>query len=379
MELMTLNAGFHPVKPVENYNSLLWTERYSVAGDCQIVTSDIRRMLQLLPLESYLGIRESPVPMIVESHKISKAKGRAPELTITGRSFETVLERRGSALTLPTDTPVTEPWRITADIYKSSDAAYKLIRRIIGDDNVRSDLAPVDPVVEEDAIPEINLPLPTDYSTENSTTYDIRSGDLYGVAIELIRANNHGLRSIRPSPYGDKITTDIEIYNGANLTGEGPNGDPANVVVFDAKFDQFDDATYLLSMQGSANVAYVFGPNGSTIQLKNAGPPPSGLARRVLQVDESSNAALSTEELRQNKGLVELYKNNAIAIFDGEVAFQVAEKFNKPLAQGGYGLGDIIKLNGEYGLSRTVRVSEFIRSEDPSGSKAYPAFQVVDE
>ena len=53
--------------------------------------------------------------------------------------------------------------------------------------------------------------------------------------------------------------------------------------------------------------------------------------------------------------------------------------FNKPVAQGGYGLGDILKLQDEYNLTRNVRVAEFIRSSDSSGESAYPAFQVIDE
>ncbi len=99
----------------------------------------------------------------------------------------------------------------------------------------------------------------------------------------------------------------------------------------------------------------------------------------AMVVDEMSDAALTNPENRKNRGLVELYKNNAIALFDGEVAIQVAQRFNKPIAEGGFGLGDILQLNGEYNLGRAMRVAEWVRTSDSSGESAYPTFQAVDE
>jgi hypothetical protein len=100
----------------------------------------------------------------------------------------------------------------------------------------------------------------------------------------------------------------------------------------------------------------------------------------VLLVDEASDSNLNTDPRRSDRGIVELYKNNAIALFDGETSVQIASRFNKPVAQGGFGLGDILLLNGEYATtSRTVRVVEWIRSSDSSGEKAYPAFETVEE
>ena len=143
-------------------------------------------------------------------------------------------------------------------------------------------------------------------------------------------------------------------------------------MVFDAKFDQFEDATYLLSYTGSANWAYVFSTSASQTVAKNTSPEPSGLDRRVLYLDVSSETGTDSEESRRTRGLIELYKYNATALFDGQIAEQVADGYNRD-----YFLGDIIRLDGEYGLSEFVRVAEFIRSDDNTGSKAYPTFEVV--
>jgi hypothetical protein len=128
MELLTLDSNYQPSELVERYASLLWTERYFKAGDFQLVTTDVERMLKLLPLESCVTIRESTVPMLVEVHKITKSITGAPVLTVTGRSFETVLERR-AAVKFADSSNITGPrieWVETQD--RESDAAYQVIR-----------------------------------------------------------------------------------------------------------------------------------------------------------------------------------------------------------------------------------------------------------
>lgn len=360
MELITLTSSFQPDKLIENYEAAIFTERYSTYGDFVITGGDIAGLIALLPRNSYISCTESSVPMIVEDYQIVKEKGKGPQIQITGRSFETVLDRRVSIKDAPPAPRAT--WTMTAD--KESDAAYKAMRMVLGDfpryQSGVSVLGVQTPVVAEDAIPEIDLTLPADYSTGTTNTYEIKPGDLYKTVIDLINANNHGLKSVRPTPGLGGTQAGIEIYNGADLT---------NDVVFNARFDQFDKATYLLTDQGSKNVAYVY-DTASAVVLKTAAPEPTGLARRVLLVDDSTESV--TAASRTARGLVELYKYNALALFDGEISDQVAAGYNSQ-----YYLGDIIRFDGEYITSQNVRVVEFIRSSDSSGTKAYPTFQTV--
>lgn len=364
MELITLDENFQPQSVVENYDSLIWSERYFKAGDFQLVTNDVGYMINTLAREQCVTLRNSTVPMLVETFKIQKPARAAPILTVTGRSYEAAaLERRLSVNTMPTAS-ARQAWTMLSD--KPSDAAYRAIREVIGDQaRSRSGtqvLPAQTPAISPlDALPTIDLTLPVDFSAATPNSFEIKAGNLYNAVLELIATNNRGIKSVRPGVGGNKIA--VEIYNGADLTNE---------VVFDAKFDQFDDATYLLSDQGATNVGYVYGSNGSQKVLKNTGPEPSGMDRRLLLLDESSDNTANTETIRRNRGLVELYKYNATALFDGQVGAQVAEGFNDI-----YFLGDILQLVGEYGLSQNVRVTEFIRSIDNQGEKSYPAFEAV--
>lgn len=368
MELVTLDSSYQPSELVERYSSLLWTERYSTVGDFQLTTTDIQRTISLLPLESMVSLRETTVPMLVEVYKIEKKINSAPMLTVTGRSFDSVLERRASVMTeVPRSSGPRVIWIESRN--SSSDAAYQAIRKIIGDVAAATDttsLPAQSPILSvNDAFPMVSLTMPYDYSPLTTNKYEINPGNLYTVAMELITANHHGLKSVRPDHGSNKIG--LEIYNGSDLTNE---------IVFDAKFDQFEDATYLLSDAGSVNWAYVFSKTGnSAISKVKITPPaqePSGLERKVLYLDTASEEGTDTAEIRNTRGLMEMYKFNSTAIFDGQVSEQVAAGYIHD-----YSLGDIIRLDGEYGLSENVRVTEFIRSSDSTGNKAYPTFEVA--
>lgn len=355
MELLTLDSNYQPANLIEKYGSLIWTERYASCGDFQLITNDISRFVKLLPLESTVTLRESTVPMVVEAHKIEKKPPGAPVLTIVGRSFESVLDRRVT-VKLGHDLGPKVAW--TESQKKEADAAYQAIFQTIG----QGLYPPMNS--SNDALSMINLIVPADYGITGAPApynIDIKPGNLYSVVMELLAANHHGLKAIRPDSISNQIG--IEIYNGADLT---------NDVVFDAKYDQFDDTTYFLSYTGSANTAYVISPTASQPVHKNTGLEPSGLDRRVLYLDVSSDGTVDNSDARYTRGLIELYKYNATALFDGHIAEQVAAGYNRD-----YFLGDIIRLDGEYGLSENVRVSEFIRSEDSTGVKAYPTFEVV--
>ena len=423
MELRTLDDNCQPLAVLENYNSLIWTERYGPAGDFELQSNTVEATLQSLPLESMIGLRESTVPMIVETHKIEKPINGPPLLTVTGRSYESILERRISVNGLPAATTRT-PWIMGAAT--ESDAAYQVMRMVLGDiDRYRGNtlvLPAVAPIVANDAIPDLNLTLPSDFVSAQSvevysatkaysigtfvtyngqvwqavrvstgvtppgsapvswtlmtgqSIYTIDADYLYNTVQNLITMRHHGIKSVLPGP--SQTSCSIEIYNGGNLTGEGPNSDPQHVVVFDARYDQFDDATYLLSEQGSTNVAYVYDATGSQQVLKTAGPEPLGLDRRVLLVDTDSSNSSNSPDTRNSRGLIQLYQYNETALFDGQISVQIADLYN---TADGYSLGDIILLNGEYGLSEKVRVTEFIRSVDSTGEKAYPTFEVVSE
>ena len=363
MELAVLNDQFLPARMVEGHSSLIWTERYSTNGDFSRESGDVGGTLVALPLytvelgtgihkPTVVTLRDSDVPMIVETHVIEKAPGQPAKITTTGRSFETVLDRR-TTVNYPLGGG--RPVKAWTSVQKTAvDAAYDAMNQVvtIGMSNV------------DDRIPEIDIkpPIrPSDYTEPTSNqNYQVDPGELYAWVLQQIQAENYGLRAVRPS---DLSTTkiSIEIYSGVDRTKE---------VIFDVRFDQFDNAKYLLSEAALKTTDQVTGATDS-FEVTNGS---SGLSRRVTYLDASQLATGSPSatltNLLRNLGTVDLAKYVETVLFSGEVSRQVGSRYGKD-----YHLGDIVKLSGDYGLSQFVRISEFIRSEDNNGEKAYPTFE----
>ena len=139
MELAVLapfSGGFKRDTLFENYTSLVWTERYSTFGDFEMVSYDISETLSRLPLGGPLdppclvAIRDSDVPMIVESHKIETPKNEAKRVVTTGRSYESVLDRRAAIRAITSGVKRVE-WQINAT--SAATAAYAVAKAIIVD------------------------------------------------------------------------------------------------------------------------------------------------------------------------------------------------------------------------------------------------------
>lgn len=366
MELVTLDADRQPKNLIENYDSLIWAERFNTVGDFQIQTGDIDRFMNILPEGQLVTLRESTVPMIVETHQIVRKKNSPQNLIIKGREFTSILDRR---ISIDAVVGGSSAWNVVAKI--PSDVAYYIIEKICVEGILSvSDIFPSD-VVE--------FITPDDYLTGTGPNrqFSVPRGNLLSTVLQFLQAEAiadpttipptpdvvpHGIRSIRPNAAGTAIG--VEIYKGV---------DRSDTVYFDGSRNLLDDGSYLFSKIGSANAAYVIG-QGDAIEMNTSPVPATGLDRRVILVDGSATSVLADASLAE-QGIVSLSKAHETAIFDGSL--------NQELSSYVYGvdyfLGDTVKLVGDYGLREKARVAEYIRSVDKTGSKSYPTLITVEE
>lgn len=355
MELVLLNNEFRPSRLIEGWSSLVWTERYSSNGDFELVSNDISSIMTMLPLGGptsppvLVGIDESTVPMVVESHKIEKPKNAPPRIVTSGRAFESVLDQRVAVRAVTPGVKRVE-WQIEAP--NSALAAYTVIKNIVID-GVATAL---------DKIPEMSLLISVN-DVGVTQKYPVEPKKLQTWALETLALGKYGMKSRRPT-FGTTIA--VEIYKGTDRTTS---------VVFDVALDQFEEAAYLLSKLGYENVMITSTANGMEYSYSSSSTV-SGLARRVDFQDLSSEVTLPAgadlTNLTVNKGKVALADRLPTALFSGGVSESIGSGYGKS-----YFLGDIVTLQGEYGLSQTARVAEFVRTHDNTGIKAYPTFEAV--
>lgn len=364
MELYTLNAQMQPDKIVENYDSLVWTERMAV-GDFQITTGDVSFM-QRLPEGTLLTLDESNHVFQVERHLTERKKGKAEVLTIKGRSWVSILDRR---LALSALAGMVADWAVIGKI--PSDAAYFIIHKIC----VEGILDPGD-IFEPD---KVQFPTPADYltSTGPNRQFQIPKGNLLSAVLQLLQTEAkedattipptpavvpHGIRAVRPNLAGSAVA--IEIYTGT---------DKSDDVYFDGSRDLLDDGRYLFSKEGSGTTAYILGQSGAA-KLNKTTTNPTGLNRRVIYVDATQSGAVGDDVLR-TIGERNLSLAKETAIFDGSINQDLS-----PYTYGvDYNLGDVVKFVGDYGLESKARVTEYIRSKDATGTKSYPTLTSIDE
>lgn len=365
MDLITLDDNNQPEKLVENYDSLIWTERYTI-GDFQIVTGDVNRFMDLLPEGQVVSLRESSVPMIVETHLIERKKNSPTKLTIKGRDFCSICDRR--VTTIDNGTGGTGDYNIM--LYTPQDVAYYLMDTICG-------IGAVEPL---DEFPSSKVTFVfADYETSTGPVrqFTIPRGNLLTTVLEFLKAEAkldvsttpdtpavipHGLRAVRPAAGATNIQ--IQIYHGV---------DRSTQVYFDATRDLLDDGSYLFSKVGSATSAIIYQPDGSLTLEKNPADIKSGFDRRVILVDGSQTQMEEVSLVENAK--ISLSEAQETAMFDGSIN----QDLNPYVYNVDYGLGDLVKLVGDYGLERTARVTEYIRSEDATGSKAYPTLVTIQE
>lgn len=364
MDLVTLDDNNQAKALVENWDSLIWAERFNTTGDFQIVTGAVDRFMQMLPEGQVVALLDSPVPMVVETHLIERRKNTPTKLTIKGRAFESILDRRASVESVASGAE----WVVV--VLTPSDAAYYVIEQVC----VTGVAAP------EDVFPGffVQFVTPDDYltSTGPARAFAIPRGQLLPAVLQLLQTQSsedttttpvtpavvpHGIGSFRPDASGTAIG--VHIYTGT---------DRSDVVYFDATRELLDDGSYLFSKVGSANTAYVMSNTDAVLINRDPLGAASGLERRVIFVD---GANAGDDSALVDMGKTALAMASETAIFDGSLN----QDLNFYRYGIDYNLGDVVKLVGDYGLSKKARVTEYIRSEDATGYKAYPTLTALDE
>ena len=389
MDVLKLESSYLPGSLVEGYTSMIWSERHLENGDFQMITPKIEETRALIPEGSLITHRETKEVMLVETHDVAVNEEGIPELTVEGRSLETVSEKR-TILGQYND----EPWS-SYKAYKASEIAALLLWTYLVDTSGQDPSRPGGTHDVDDAIANFLI---TDSSilTDTPQNWSLNNGDVYSQLKDILSLGGLGIRAIRPpGTTGNVVTFDIsatasrgtvskvstpdiskirlDIYSGADRTRFQSVNEP---VIFHYDSGHIESPKYLFSVKDFCNVALVHSSLGVTEVWPETGTtppstPPTGLERRVLFVDGGTQGSETltadfTKAVIQ-KGMVELAKRNRMYLFDGAIS---------PVSPYIYGqhyfLGDKVTLIAQYGFEEEMVVTEYVRTEDAQGDRGYP-------
>ena len=91
---MVLDTDFKAIAVIDLYESFIWTDRYCKYGDFEIYMAMSVEYLEYLKQDYYLINRNSEHVMIIEKIRISSDIEDGGHITVTGRSLESILDRR---------------------------------------------------------------------------------------------------------------------------------------------------------------------------------------------------------------------------------------------------------------------------------------------
>lgn len=357
MKLLILDEDLVAVGILDDFQSLIWTERYWSYGDFELVVVADEINLLYLQLNYYIWIQESECVMIIEELTINTDAEDGNTITVKGRSLESILERRVI-------------WNMTRVQGNFQDG----IKRIL-------DLNIISPEDEDRRVPNLTFKRNTDpHLTELTMDKQWTGNNLYEAIQEICEEKRVGFKITL-----NGTTFEFMLYVGVDRSYE-QTANP--YIVFSPGFGNLVNTEYYESELNNKTLTLVAGEDwGDTrrrVVVMKPGGGLTGLKRKELYTDARDIQAKNDDgsymtneeynELLAIRGFEKLSECYEDYVFDGEV---------DPFAMFKYGtdyfMGDLVQVMNEFKIESRSRITEFIRSYDAEGIKNYPTFIIEDD
>lgn len=353
MEILVLNTNFESVVVVDNFKSMIWTDRYNSYGDFEMYLSMNSDVLGYIKQDYYLWMKESGHYMIIESISIASDTEDGNHITVTGRSLESLLERR-------------IVW------------GQKVLKGNLQDEiEILLSESIITPSIEERKIGNFMFKASTDAKiTELTIDTQFTGDDLYSVVKSLCEENHIGFQIV----LDDNNQFIFSLYSGIDRSYAQTNNP---YVVFSPSFENILNSNYYTSKVNLKNVTFVAGEGEGASRKTAIVGSASGLNRlelftdaRDISSDTESGRLTETEYNAQLKarGVKNLTEYTAKTAFEGEVEATRLFKYGKD-----FFIGDIVQIANEYGHEGSAYISELVMSQSEEGVSMYPTFQIAKE
>lgn len=362
MEPELYTEEFELIKVLDDYASLIWTERYNTCGDFEYKALVSTELTQALLPGRYLTLNGDESAMIIETVQIDTSATDGNSLTISGRDLKSILSRR-------------IVWDQTDLNSKIETAVERLLN-----ENV------IQPLIPERKIPGFVFQPSGDPRLDEIKVDKQFTGDDLLEAIQTLCTTNNVGFTIAFNPDNPEARFIFQLYLGEDRSYDQETNP---WVIFSPGFDNLVGSNYTESKKLIKNVAHVKGEgegkDRKSLTIVTDGSK-TGLERRELYVD--------ARDISQDSGET-TESGESIPISDEEYLSKLRERGNEKLSEcedekvfegeadvtGGvfvYGkdffMGDLVQLENEFEMSDKVRVTELIRSGDTSGFLTYPTF-----
>lgn len=325
---------------IDNYTSLIWCKRYYDVGAVDLQIEATTETIKLLKKDYYITRDDDDAIYQIKTIELNTAENYDNSLLIGAVECKDILAQR-----------------IIYDVFNYSGTVESFIRKIVNE-NV------ISPSITNRKIENFYLANAKGFT--DSVTLQTNHETLSEKIIELCKTYNLGWKII----FVDNNFY-FDLYRGNDKTKE---------IVFSPHYDNLASSKYEYDSSKYKNVALVLGEGEGIEQKTTTVGSGTGLKRYETVIDASSmssniesetDLALYYQQLA-TKGKEELAKLSATTSFEGVV---IPDNL---IYKVDFDLGDIVKIQNEYGISVNARIVEIIEAFDESGYTLEPTFEYME-
>lgn len=354
-----LDQNLNLIGVIDEYVSTIWRPAFFDIGDFEIYLGTSDKAIELLKENNYV-VRSSDITvdengnttykkvMIIKNIQLITDVENGDFITATGRELKYILHQRII-------------WNQT----NLTGTAENAIRQLVTENAIS-------PTDSNRIIP--NLILGSEAGLTSTIQKQITGDYLDQAIIDICSSYNYG--------WDIHILNNQLVFSVYEGVDRSYNQTEKPYVVFSDEFENLHNTDYQLNTEGYANTALIGGEGEGTSRIYSTiGDENSGLNRYELFADarDISRNADNEDEipletyylLLQERGYEKLSELAYTEGFSGEVLSDIAFKYGVD-----FNLGDLVTVINKYGISRDVRVLSAIESEDESGTKLVPQFNI---
>ncbi|WP_257674326.1 siphovirus ReqiPepy6 Gp37-like family protein [Clostridium felsineum] len=342
MPVRIISSGFNLLGEIDDYESLVFTRRYSKTGEFELHININKNNTDALKKDNIIIVGNNPHKCgIIRHREIKTNDDGSEELIIKGSSLSSIVGRR---ITIP----------LVGQAYDSIKAEAETVIKHYVNSNC------VDPVDTKRKIQ--NLVIADDKKRGAVLSYQSRLKAL-DVEVETI-AESAGL--------GFEVYLDIqnrqfvfEVTEGKNLTAAQSILPP---VIFSVDFDNVTAQDFIDSDINYKNKGYVGGEGeGEDRNILEVGDDVSGLDRIEAFIDARD---LNDDSNLKQRGLEKLNESSKIETFESQILQNSSFIYGKD-----YDLGDIVTIqNRKWGVTLESRITEITETYEADGFKLSATF-----
>lgn len=394
MDLYVLNTTFDTVAIIDDYESFNWTDRYNEAGDFELVLLVKTELLTVIQANYYLYFQMSDHLMIIESLEIKTDDEKGNRLVVSGRSLESLLDRRviwtrirftfaesfqNAIIKMVNSSMSPFDCGDSTTIWGKKAAANRQIK------NPNFIVKRAEPWDKEPLANQLKMDS-IEYWGEN----------LYDIVVDLCKS--------RDPEVGYKVTWkqsdntfNFFLYIGEDRSSDNSAGNLP--VMFSPYLENIFDTDYYESIKGYKTIALIIGQypkandpdtiedRSTSVFRGNSITTYTGMYRREVYCDARNvpykdddnkvydwDTVLKPALQEEGKKTLNSLSNKKAKTFEGEVDYQTTYEYGVD-----YSLGDIVDVADIYGHEMKARIVEVTFSDDEEGFSVNPSFEMFGE